>query len=260
GRPIGMPGRSASAQLMSGPALPAGLPGTQRPGLRPRRPERPARLEDLRKGQAVYRKGQPAEIVKVDYEVYPPSLVVKMLETGNEVGTTGDHVSLGEEDSLRCLSEGVRLCLVGVKSRPELNCARGTAREYRAEADRWNVELASGELISLRPRCLSVLLAPSPPAEADAAPPPSPAAAHIGGEAAESAAAEASAEEERRPASPERRPPSPQPRAAAAGEQPPEPSPRPAAAAEGELPPRPPLGAGGSADAPGAAVSLRNAG
>ncbi|CAK0890212.1 unnamed protein product, partial [Prorocentrum cordatum] len=197
---------------------------------------------------------------KVDYEVYPPSLVVKMLETGNEVGTTGDHVSLGEEDSLRCLSEGVRLCLVGVKSRPELNCARGTAREYRAEADRWNVELASGELISLRPRCLSVLLAPSPPAEADAAPPPSPAAAHIGGEAAESAAAEASAEEERRPASPERRPPSPQPRAAAAGEQPPEPSPRPAAAAEGELPPRPPLGAGGSADAPGAAVSLRNAG
>merc|ERR1711971_128886 len=123
---MGGPATPASSSTASAPRSSQGKPGGQRLPAAPPPPAPPPRLEDLRKGDKVYRKLQPAEIVKVDYEVDPPSLVVRMLDDGREVGTTGAHVTLGSEMSQRCLQRGVRVCMVNLQARPDLNGARGT--------------------------------------------------------------------------------------------------------------------------------------
>eukprot|EP00928_Gymnodinium_smaydae_P077953 TRINITY_DN6150_c0_g1_i1.p1 TRINITY_DN6150_c0_g1~~TRINITY_DN6150_c0_g1_i1.p1 ORF type:complete len:502 (+),score=124.63 TRINITY_DN6150_c0_g1_i1:102-1607(+) len=139
------------------------------------RPRPPPRLEDLRKGDKVYRRGEPAEIVKVDYEVDPPSLVVRMLDDGREVGTTGGHVSLRDESSRRCIDVGVAVLLVGLKGRADLNGRRGVIVGYRRDLGRWDVRLTrtaaegSDETVCARPCSISVLLAgvtTEPPAPA----------------------------------------------------------------------------------------------
>eukprot|EP00927_Polykrikos_kofoidii_P064956 TRINITY_DN6075_c0_g1_i1.p1 TRINITY_DN6075_c0_g1~~TRINITY_DN6075_c0_g1_i1.p1 ORF type:complete len:417 (+),score=80.48 TRINITY_DN6075_c0_g1_i1:108-1358(+) len=134
--------------------------GKENPAVRsPLQPELPPRLEDLRKGDKVFRKGQPATIVKVDYEVDPPALVVRMLEDGREVGTTGAHVTLSLEASMRCLQRGIRVCMLGLQTRPELNLARGTIVSFRADLNRWNVKMVSnGDLFCVRSHNMSVLL------------------------------------------------------------------------------------------------------
>eukprot|EP00397_Hematodinium_sp_SG-2012_P020764 GEMP01021413.1.p2 GENE.GEMP01021413.1~~GEMP01021413.1.p2 ORF type:complete len:266 (+),score=60.33 GEMP01021413.1:282-1079(+) len=50
--------------------------------------------ENLKKGDIVYRKGRLCTIVKVDYMCDPPALVVKMNDTGSEVGTELTFISL----------------------------------------------------------------------------------------------------------------------------------------------------------------------
>lgn len=134
----------------------------------PPNPETPPRLGALRKGQQVYRRGLPAEVMKVDYEADPPALVVRMRSTGNEVGTDSAHVSLGLEASLRCLAVGVRVCVVDLQARTELNGRHGTLLEFRPDLGRWQVSLVTGnEVVAIRPQHLSVLLTPEteePPA------------------------------------------------------------------------------------------------
>merc|ERR1711933_531486 len=103
-------------------------------------------------------KGLPAEFIQADHE----ALVVRMQESGNEVSTECAQVSLGIEASQHCLSADVRVCLVGLQNRPELNGCRGLVREFQATAQRWTVRLDStGEVINVNPQNLSVLLAPS---------------------------------------------------------------------------------------------------
>lgn len=158
-------GMDAAANWMAGddieenPALPA------RPGPVPRGPiwkppviVPPPKLEELRKGTKVFRKGAPAQVVKIDYEADPPALVVRMLDGGNEVGTDAAHVSLDIDASTNCLSPGIRIIIVELQGRKELNGCRGTLLQYKADVFRWNVEMDSSEVISAKPRNLSVLL------------------------------------------------------------------------------------------------------
>merc|ERR1719155_260603 len=90
-----------------------------RAGAQPRVPvwtppviEPPPRLEDLRKGTKVFRRGLLAEVVKIDYEADPPALVVRMIDGGNEVGTEAANLSLDINSSARCLATGVRVMIV----------------------------------------------------------------------------------------------------------------------------------------------------
>lgn len=120
----------------------------------------PPRLEDLRKGDKVFRKGEPAEVVKMDYEVDPPALVVRMLDDGREIGTIGPKVSLGIEASQRCLKAGVRCILVGLKNRQELNGEKAVVVGFKADVARWNVQLASDDaILAVKPENISVQLA-----------------------------------------------------------------------------------------------------
>lgn len=139
----------------------------------------PPKIEELRKGTKVYRKGALAEVVKVDYEADPPSLVVRMLEGGNEVGTDAAHVSLGPELSACHFAMGVRAVIVELQGRKELNGCRGAILEFKPDVGRWNIKLDSGEVVSVKPRNLSVLLRNSaeavPPAQTASAPSSAPA-------------------------------------------------------------------------------------
>jgi len=129
----------------------------------PLNPDKPPRLETLRKGQQVYRRGLPAKVVQVDYEADPPALVVCMCSSGNEVGTDSAHVSLGLEASLRCLAVGVRVCVVNLQGRTELNGLHGTLLEFKADLGRWQVSLVTrNEIVAVRPQHLSVLLTREP--------------------------------------------------------------------------------------------------
>jgi hypothetical protein len=113
------------------------------------------RAEDLRRGDAVFRKGLPA----VFMEVGPDAIVVRMDETGNEISTECVHVSLGVEASQHVVGNGVRVCLVGLQNKPELNGCHGSVLDFKADAQRWNVQLDStGEVLCVNPRNLSALL------------------------------------------------------------------------------------------------------
>merc|ERR1712194_32797 len=60
---------------------------------------------------------------------------------------------------------GVRVCLVCLQNRPELNGCHGSVIEFNPEVQRWNVKLdATSEIIRANPRNLSALLAPRTPA------------------------------------------------------------------------------------------------
>lgn len=116
------------------------------------------RWEDLRKGDSVFRKGLPAVITKIDYEITPPGFVVCMEDGGNEVNTDGVNISLSTSRSGRCLQPGVRVCVVGLQNRQDLNGTRGTLVSLNAEG-RWFVSPSGGgDPISVRPQNLSVLL------------------------------------------------------------------------------------------------------
>merc|ERR1712048_1553319 len=85
--------------------------------------EPPVRMEDLQKGDPVFRKGLPAEVVQAGHE----ALLVRMQDGGNEVNADCTKLSLGMEAS-----------------------------------QRWNVRLdSSQEIICAKPRNLSVLFLPS---------------------------------------------------------------------------------------------------
>lgn len=161
-----MPSRDR-ANNASAPSVPL-----WRPTLPPRRPPR---LEELHKGQEVFRKGAPANVVKIDNEADPPSLVVRMQDGGNEVGTDSAHVSLGVAASDPCLGVGVASRIVGLRAKPELNgmCCQILELMYTEQGvARWNVRLDdSGELVAVKPANLSVAL--SPPLAGP--PPPAPA-------------------------------------------------------------------------------------
>lgn len=134
---------------------------------RPRpKPAVPPRLGELRKGDKVFRRGVEAIVVKIDHEADPPALVVRMVEAGNEVGTDEKHASLGLAASEPCLSVGLRVCVVGLQSRPELNGLRGTVMELPVASGgvlRWSTRLdQTMEVIGVRPRNLSALLTPPP--------------------------------------------------------------------------------------------------
>lgn len=134
---------------------------------RPRQtPAVPPRLGELRKGDKVFRRGVEAVVVKIDYEADPPALVVRMVEAGNEVGTDEKHASLGLAASEPCLAVGLRVCVVGLQSRPELNGLRGTVIELPVASGgvlRWSTRLdQTNEVIGVRPRNLSALLTPPP--------------------------------------------------------------------------------------------------
>merc|ERR1719453_2851361 len=73
------------------------------------------RLEDLKKGAKVYRRGMLSEVVKIDFEADPPALVVRMLEGGHEVGTDAANVSLSKDMSARCLAAKVRVLLMDLQ-------------------------------------------------------------------------------------------------------------------------------------------------
>lgn len=116
------------------------------------------RWEDMRKGDSVFRKGLPAVITKIDYEINPPGFVVCMEDGGNEVNTDGVNISLSTSRSGRCLQPGVRVCVVGLQNRQDLNGTRGTLVSLNAEG-RWFVSPSGGgDPISVRPQNLSVLL------------------------------------------------------------------------------------------------------
>jgi len=116
------------------------------------------RWEDLRKGDSVFRKGLPAVITKIDYEITPPGFVVCMEDGGNEVNTDGVNISLSTSRSGRCLQPGVRVCVVGLQNRQDLNGTRGSLVSLNAEG-RWFVcPAGGGDPISVRPQNLSVLL------------------------------------------------------------------------------------------------------
>lgn len=114
-------------------------------------------VRDLRIGASVFRKGLPAELIQVDHG----ALVVRMRDTGNEVGTESTQVSLGTEMSQDWFSAGIRVCMVGLQNRAELNGCRGSLIDFKSDSQRWNVKLDStGEIICANPANLSVLLAP----------------------------------------------------------------------------------------------------
>lgn len=144
-------------ELQARPAAPDGWTPTVPP-------RQPPRLEQLKKGDKVFRRGQAAEVVKIDYEADPAALVVRMLEGANEVGTDGANASLGLAASGPCLGPGVRVCVVALKSRADLNGARGVLTDLslgQGDVYRWSVRLdKDGEVVACRPRNLSVLLAP----------------------------------------------------------------------------------------------------
>eukprot|EP00397_Hematodinium_sp_SG-2012_P064119 GEMP01089933.1.p1 GENE.GEMP01089933.1~~GEMP01089933.1.p1 ORF type:complete len:183 (+),score=37.14 GEMP01089933.1:83-631(+) len=50
-------------------------------------------LPKIKQGDVVYRKGRKCEVIKVDYSIEPPSLVVRMDDNGAEVGTEIHFVS-----------------------------------------------------------------------------------------------------------------------------------------------------------------------
>jgi len=52
-----------------------------------------SKAEEFKKGDTVWRKGRKATVLKVDYSVDPPSLLVVMEDTGGEVGTEVHLVS-----------------------------------------------------------------------------------------------------------------------------------------------------------------------
>merc|ERR1712039_1104217 len=122
-------------------------------------PEKPPTWEDVRKGDQVFRKGLPAEIVKIDNEIYPPSFVVRMVEGGNEVSTDGANISLGIGLSMQCIRAEARVCMVNLRQRPDLNGRRGIVLNHLAETNRWNVLLdGDSEPISANPKNMSLLL------------------------------------------------------------------------------------------------------
>merc|ERR1719282_1086586 len=121
-------------------------------------PHPPVRVEELRKGDLIFRKGMPAEFVQIDHG----ALIVRMLDTGNEVSTDRTQVSLGVEASQEFLAVGMRVCIVDLQNRPELNGCHGSILENKTQNERWNVKLDStNEVISTNPKRLSVLFAPS---------------------------------------------------------------------------------------------------
>lgn len=147
-------------------------PGGQQQAFRP--PQRhvaPAQLpkwEDVRKGDPVFRKGLPAVVVSIDNQDYPPFFVVRMSEAdgGHEVGTEGSNLSLGIDVSRQCLRADLRVCMVGLRNRAELNGRRGNILYCQMETNRWNVVLdGDSEPISANPKNMSLLLAGEIPAE-----------------------------------------------------------------------------------------------
>merc|ERR1712060_863990 len=112
------------------------------------------------------RKGWPAMVVQA---VDSSTVVVRMEDTGNEVSTSWEQVSIGLEASGLCLGAGGRVCLVGLQSRDELNGCHGSIQDFNTEAQRWDVKLDStGEVIRANPANLSVLV--GPPLEPTATP------------------------------------------------------------------------------------------
>lgn len=140
--------------------------------------EPPPRLENLRKGTKVYRRGGLAEVVKVDLVADPPACLVRMLEGGNEVGTDASNVSLDADGSAKCHAVGVRVIIVELQGKKELNGCRGVLVQYqnKAAVGRWNVKLDSSEVVSVKPRNLSVLLDGTPEPSSDCGPRPAAAA------------------------------------------------------------------------------------
>ena len=69
------------------------------------------------------------------------------------------------------LGVGVRVRIVGIKTRPELNGEEAVCLEHQAEKGRWLVRLESegfqGAAIALKERCLFVIEAASPPHNLD---------------------------------------------------------------------------------------------
>lgn len=118
------------------------------------------RMEDLRKGDMVFRKALPAEVMHVGQG----EIVVRMQDSNADISTQCEYVSLSVDASQQFLGLGVRVCLVGLQNRPELNGCHGSMIEFNPEVQRWNVKLdATIEIIRANPRNLSALLAPPTP-------------------------------------------------------------------------------------------------
>lgn len=156
----------ATTSSSSSSSVPRGAPGWNPPPefRAPAAPKKPPTWQDLRKGHPVYRKGLPAEIVKVENEVDPPAFVVRMRDSGNEVGTDGKNLSLGLSVSAECLTDGVCVCLVGLQNRTELNGLHGQVAGYRSDLSRWGVTLPcrDNESVHVRQSNISVLLVQDP--------------------------------------------------------------------------------------------------
>lgn len=113
------------------------------------------RVEDLSTGDAVFRKGLPATFIQADHD----GVIVRMEETGNEISTDFTHVSLGVDASQAVLCQGLRVCLVGLHNKPELNGCHAVVKDFQAEAQRWNVKLDSTEeVLCANPWNLSALV------------------------------------------------------------------------------------------------------
>mmetsp|Transcript_106942 Transcript_106942/g.297816 ORF Transcript_106942/g.297816 Transcript_106942/m.297816 type:complete len:264 (+) Transcript_106942:121-912(+) len=116
------------------------------------------RAEDLQRGDPVFRRGLPAEVVQAHHG----AVVVRMRDSGSEVSSECDYLSLGTEASQHCLLAGVRVCLVSLQNKAELNGCHGALVEFQPQAQRWTVRLdGTDEVIRVHPQNLSVLLAPS---------------------------------------------------------------------------------------------------
>jgi hypothetical protein len=115
-------------------------------------------VDDLRKGDAVFRKGLPAVFLQADHE----ELILRMDDTGNEISTECVHVSLGVEATQHVLGKGLGICLVGLQNKTELNGCHGSLVDFKADSQRWNAKLDStDEVLCANPTNFSALLSPS---------------------------------------------------------------------------------------------------